>query len=315
MKPSPAWFFVRVGLFLATVSACRGDHFVTVYTSATPEYLKKRAEKDPSTVETYIFMPGRYLEGYVRDRSLERAKFIDIAKSLTTGLKKSAYIPAKNVVHADLLLVVHWGVTTGNAQNRTMDIRDPHEMYDLRQTYTAMRAAENDAVAQPGNSVDPAMYPASGGPSLQYQEEIQFRELEAGTNNMARGSTAAELLGFSSELRRDERRPVASELAKSLTSMLETDRYFILVFAYDWQRWIRERKMVRVWSSRLSISSPGVNFPIALNRMNIAGADSFGTSSDDLRVVGTKKKQIEKVSTGDLIFIGFDPDKKTDSTK
>lgn len=315
MKPSPAWLSVCAGLILATVTVCRGDNFVTVFTSATPAYLKKRADKGSNKVETYIFMPGRFLESSIRDHSVERAKFVDVAKALVPGLHNSSYVPAKSVTEADLLLVVHWGVTKGNGGNSLLDMRDPQDVYDLRQTYTDLHTAEVNAVLQeggPGSSVTPSMILATGL-SRQYQDDLQFQQVEKETKTSPYGTTFAELLGFSAEFAKDERRPVASEMAKTLASLLEKDRYFLVIMAYDWQHWLKERKMVRVWVSRLSIPSPGVNFQIAVHRMNLAGGDSFGTSNPELFMVKTKrKKQTEKVTTGDLIFVGFDKDKEAD---
>ncbi|MFT3866991.1 MAG: hypothetical protein QM715_00705 [Nibricoccus sp.] len=263
-------------------------------------------------------MPGRFLEGNVRDRSVEQAKFIDVAKGLVPGLNKSSYVPAKSLAEADLLLVVHWGVTTSFSGSRMLDMRDPQDVYDLRQSFAIGRAEEIAAALEqsgPGSPVNPERA-LSTGLTRQYQDDLQFRDFEMETKNSPHMSSVAELLGFSNELAKDARRPVSSELARTLIASLERDRYFIVVMAYDWQRWLKEKKMVRMWVSRLSIPSPGINFPIAVRRMNLAGADSFGTSNPELVMVATrKKKQSEKVVVGDLIFVGFEKEQKSEKGK
>lgn len=311
----PAILWKKLIVLYATITmiaVCRGDHLVTVLTTANEAYTKRRAEKGATATESYVVMPGRFFEGYVVDKTLEKTKLKDIAKTLAAGLKKSRYVPAKDVQTADLLLIVHWGVTIGNDRNRLLDIRDPHETEDLRRDYQGHRQAEINSIGSP--TEDPALTPASGGYSRQFQEELDFKQLESSAN-IDKGVSTAQLLGFSSELAQDEHRAMASQRAKSLTSMLESDRYFIVVIAYDWQRWISEKKLSRLWTSRMSIASAGVNFSIAISRMNQAGANSFGTSNPELQILSTKKKQNDTVQAGELIFIGYQEEQPQKPTK
>jgi len=259
-------------------------------------------------------MPGQFFQGNVRDRGLENAKFIEIARALAIGLQKSSYLPAQKLEDADLLLIVHWGVTIGNDTDREQKRRELEERNEHMAEYT--RAIQNEAAfAEQGktsNSPDMSMgyEPAISTSVRAAKSTIDFdfvnassRQVESDTN----GQSTAALLGFSADLRKDENKPMVSQKTATLMALLEADRYFIVVIAYDFRRYLAEKKLVRLWTSRLSIRSAGVNFPLALQRLSQIGGQGFGTTDTELRFVQTKNYK-EVITAGEIKIIGYEPE-------
>ena len=71
--------------------------------------------------------------------------------------------------------------------------------------------------------------------------------------------------------------------------MLDEERYFIIVVAYDCAAMLKEKKLTRLWSTKLNIRSPGVNFFIALNRMSTIGGMFYGSTMERLQIEPAKE--------------------------
>jgi hypothetical protein len=260
-------------------------------------------------------MPGQFFQGNVRDRGLENAKFIEIARALAVGLQKSSYLPAKKLEDADLLLIVHWGVTIGTEIDREQKRRDLEERNKHMADYAL--AVQNETAfaeqAKTSNSPDMSMgyEPAISTSVRAAKSTIDFDFVNASSRQVERdtnGQSTAALLGFSADLRQDENSPMASQKTATLMTLLEADRYFVVVIAYDFRRYLAEKKLVRLWTSRLSIRSAGVNFPMALQRLSQIGGQGFGTADTELKFVQTKKLR-EVVTAGEIKIIGFEPER------
>ena len=107
-------------LIAADVAA---DPNVVVVAWADEAYTHRKYEGGKPRVERYVFLQGRRFDGTTRDDSLTDITFLKIAETLAYQIASENYLPTKDVKAADLLLVVHWGVT------------EPHvSMDDLRGT-------------------------------------------------------------------------------------------------------------------------------------------------------------------------------------
>jgi hypothetical protein len=89
-----------------------GDDRVAVQTRFAADYMAWKFGSGAPKDETYLFAQGQYFPGVVRDRSLNRMTFMQIATTLAGGLAKQHYFPTRDLQKADLLIVVHWGMTT-----------------------------------------------------------------------------------------------------------------------------------------------------------------------------------------------------------
>lgn len=249
-------------------------------------------------------MQGKFFGGIVRDTMLEKTKFNEIARTLAVDLKKSSYLPARKLDQADLLLVVHWGVTAGTSGEREMDVRDQDARNQLYAEYN--NAAKNEDAHEWTDTY-------SGLGRDYFRQTFDFATLETATNELSAaitGKSASMMLGFAPDIRREDRKAMVTERSKTLVSLLETNRYFIIVIAYDCRLLLSEKKPVQMWSSRLSIQSPGVDFRTGFHQMSEVGGRLFGTADAELRFVPVKEHK-GTVTTGELIIIGYETPEET----
>ncbi len=295
--------FASILLVVAlTSSLAYADNLVANYSSATDEYLAKRDSDPLEKHQSFVIMQGEFYGGVVRDRGLERTPFNTIAHVVSQGLKKRNFYPAKTLATSDLLIVVHWGVTIGRDRSYEFEDRDREEMRQLVIDYPL--AAENQAAFFSSDQV-------TGPTQHAINQALDYQLLAKSTRSLkdiAQGQSVATLLGFAGDLRKEEHRAFASERTKTLYSLMEDDRYFIVVFAYDMKRLREEQRINPVWVSRLSIRAAGVNFSTALARLSESGSHTFGMSPKEVVFTraDTKLKQAD-VTIGEAIIIGTEP--------
>ncbi len=289
---------VAILLCAFTPSLMRGDKLVVAFSSAAPGYLESRTKEGKLQPQTYVFMQGQFFGGATRDRSLTRTPFSSIVNRLAIDLKEQEFYPARSLTEADLLLVVHWGVTMGKGNDYEMNGREQDRGRQLVLQHGSSLAQES--------ALDHPVRPEVGSAALRAEMDFEILQNSADAiNSESQQMPASVMLGFSSDLRNEQAKMMGSEHQRTLVSLLEADRYFIVVIAYDRALLTREKKMKRLWSCRLSIRSPGVNFPIALDRMGQIGGMYFGSEQSGLRIERAKKKRAE-VSIGEAIVIEYE---------
>ncbi len=276
------------------------DPHVAIRAVADPAYATGRAKK-PGGEETYVFYPGHFFAGVLSDRTLERMPFESIARMLARDLQKQGYVPASRIDSSNLVIVVHWGVTTAFDRPGSSPSYDARGLSEL-----SAASASRDALL-----VDGADVLSSEVVTL----SVQVDDLSAMVNRQSedlsltgltrdlRATSAAALLGITSALRRENDEPLPSARAAMLRAMLQEERYFIIAMAYDWQALRRDKALRRLWSVRLSVRAAGINFSTAIHRLSSAGGNVFGLQLDDLDVRRVKEPKGE-VHFGELIVIG-----------
>ena len=169
-------------------------------------------------------------------------------------LAKQDYWPATSKETCDLLLVVSWGVTSA---------------YDWRDYY-------------------PDFYDSGFFDDYVY--------LSWGINEMERRDNlqAARLIGFYPFLNWDryDARPFVPSKEYELRQALRTERYFMIVTAFDFQTLLAKKQWNRVWSTRFSMRSPGINFYRAHLALSKAGGNYFG---QDLDKLGSERANFDPV--------------------
>jgi hypothetical protein len=279
----------------ATVFAA--DQRVAVVAHADPAYMEARRGPDGQPLDqTYFIVQGEFSPGAVRDRTLERTTIHEIARILAPELAKQRYLPSSSIEAADLMLVVHWGTTMRTRPDTEFLQKSNYESRDNRDFAQELRALdmegepENDMetqpnqrpTGQPGAPLNPTMSQRyaeeatrelflGGGAWSQYNDEAQL--------GATRAESVAGILGFRRELEGHGRNPFNTAREHSLRSMMEDERYFIVIVAYDYQQYRASgnRNFKRLWVCRMSVHSPGMNFRQAVARIGIAGSPFFGT--------------------------------------
>jgi hypothetical protein len=129
-----------------------------------------------------------------------------------------------------------------------------------------------------------------------------FQEIDQMSTAMSMSSNA-HLLGFTEVLQRDLESAFGTTEDDTIRSMLSDERYFVIVLAYDYQSLVKENKRRLLWSARLSMRSPGMNFREGIVDMSTVGGMYFGHQTDGVRVKMPEVKE-GKVEIGPVRILG-----------
>jgi len=273
-----------LGLTVLGASELRAAAEASIAASATAgsDYVRPMDAAGAPLPESYVFAEGRFFDGGTVDRGLEKTTFADVTRALAPGLAKRNYFPAANMNSAQLLIMVHWGTTS--------IYEDP--MRDIHQQ------ALNDAVAGYNQSVDATgkADPSALNMALGDRETAQDGVQQAINRN-------AVLLGYARSLERERKEMMPTTAEITMSNELNEERYFVVLFAYDNQARMKEHKSRVLWITRLSVRSPGNNFPEALPALAKVGSDLFGRQVDDLLRVKASVRP-GKVTLGETQFLG-----------
>ncbi len=312
----PGCLLLVAGLLLAGgAGSLRADDRVTVRGKASPEYVAwKFGGADGIKNESYVFMPGRFFGGTTRDRVLEKMQFIDIAKSLANDLVGQHYYPADAVAKANLLIIVEWGVTTVADSNYKLLARD-----------NPMGAGDTDAATRESMHQMAQSERDNGAPTPMVQmmdqgyemsrmnglaSDAEFQELDQKAMSLGLASNA-ELVGFADDLKADNESPFGTAQGAMLRSFMTDERYFVALLAYDCQVFLTTKKFQLVWSMRLSMRAPGMDFRAGVSLMSTAGRTEFGHRNDSVEVKQPHEKSAH-VEIRTPVVIEMDAGRKTE---
>lgn len=300
-----------LGCVFAAAASAVADNHVVVSARAHADYTQRKFEGAEVRAESYVFGEGSFFGGITADRSLDRMSFRKIAESLAPELARQQFWPAKDLASADLLIVVHWGVTTPHQSMQ--DARDVTTLsFDPRDIARVDNRAADQLLNEPTGSDDtagkgdpsPAEIAASLAgwevpPSL---ETIKDFSDDAGRN--FREASNAQLLGYTRELRRLGNAPFGSAEERVLRADLTSERYLVILCAYDLKSPVPPGQKRRpVWVTHLNVRAAGTNFAIALNRMGQIGEEFFGRNTDSPTTVRAKVREGRAIP-GELIILG-----------
>ena len=94
-----------------------------------------------------------------------------------------------------------------------------------------------------------------------------------------------------------------------LKSLLQEERYFVILMAYDYPS-VKRGKPELVWSTRYSIRAYGQNFEDAIKGMNVVAGDFFGKN-----LKGLSRKRVDDASHVEMGDIEVIDDAPTPSDK
>ena len=268
------------------LGAALGDDRVVVRAKADPEYVAAKFGRQPPKDETYLVAQGRYFDGSIVDRTMRRTSFLEVMKSLSGGLAKQHFFPTKDLEKADLLILVHWGMTSVAdssyrllAQN-ALRADDPDRI--RRDQLQAMAAGDamHDLAAD-ANASYLANYNWVADDRARVNDNL-FQEIDQMAQSVSMASNAR-LLGFAEELVKDNQSVFGTSRGEMVRSMLSDPRYFVILMAYDYQA-LRAGRRRLLWSARLSMQVAGMGFRQGIGHMATVGSTCFGLPSDGLQV-------------------------------
>lgn len=278
------------------------DEHVAVSASADTAYTQRKFDGAKVRPESYVFMEGTFVPGQTVDRSIERMPFRRVAEFLAPELARQQFFPAPDAQGADLLIVVHWGTTTPRTSAAEMQGKVTLSL-DVAQE----RNLQKETGGQAAGSTDGSAAWLSAGSEIDRQ--LGFEQAERFTDTLDSdyvNANNAKLLGYTKSLKQYEQRAFGSAEETTLRSDLTTERYFVILKAYDLKAPLAPGEKRRaVWSAHLNMRSPGNNFGTALKRMGLVGADYFGRSTATVETQRPKVKE-GRVILGPLVIIEDD---------
>lgn len=188
---------------------------------------------------------------------------------MATHLSFQDFYPDPVKGEGDLLIFVHYGLT------------------DHEDDVMAMMGVNNEADLGGANFIDAI------------NNLDAFQSAEDNINSTARMSRQfkAHILGI------NDVRMLPKHLKGNYeyNEMLKEPRYFVVLMAYDYQRFMKQGETVVLWSTRYNIRSAGQNFDAAIKDMNLVASDYFGKNFDKL----TRKRSDDKsaVEIGEIELI------------
>ena len=299
------WRALAVGSLLLTGDLAATDRTVVLRSVVDHAYAERRAAH-PDRVETYVFARGQYYNPIPMDRFLERMEFHTIAATIATDLRKGRYKPVSSILLADLVLVVHWGATQPNETAAAAGLFDQD----------VMREASN-AVNEARERVDNADLKSEAGLLQGMKDTLELMDARTGlraassdtissnTVNENRRQNNVELLGLQSSIYESEQAVFDSALGDTVRHMINEERYFIIVMAYDGPA-MREGRKKRLWTTRVSMRAAGINFSDALGRLSSSAGSIHGTVQEGLVFTSSRERKPKEgeVQVGEFKVIG-----------
>lgn len=256
---------------------------IAIASKSTEEYAKQKFGAGAPKPESYLFFQGKFYGGATRDPNLEKAQFDEIVKVLGENMARQNYFPSKDVKSADLLIVVHWGVTT----------------LAFEPSIEADKNALNHVAAVYANHPDAKTL---------MQLEIQQSIVDAEQDRIDQQSRVnAELLGFKDQFYKDAAHSASAAAindAENMVNSLTQERYFVILMAYDYSTMKQIPGPKLLWSTRFSIQADGNSFTHALPVMSKIAADYFGHAIDGLKTELPELAPKGKVELGRSTVVG-----------
>jgi hypothetical protein len=300
---SLALVLAALALALTFATSSRGDENVVVSAFANANYTQRKYDGDKIRRETYVVMQGHFFEGFVVDKSIEKIPFRRIMDVFAPELARREYWPAKNLTEADLLIVVHWGTTMRQPSSNEMRARDSviTDMSESSAVITRRQLSEglsNAGLAALLSTHDPV--------ADQRQLDLLDQVADLARTDLGFANNA-QLLGYTKQLRGLSTTLGIGADEVMLRSDLNSERYFIILKAYDLHEKTTPGITRRaIWTLHLNMRSPGTNFHAALDRMSATAVDYFGRATDGVTTTRSRPRE-GKVEVGTPIVIEDKP--------
>ena len=284
------------GLPLVIQPAARAteDTAITAVASrASPDYVRARRADGSYQPEAYAFGPGGFWGG-MHDDSIDKLKFIDVARTVAGPLAAQNYLPTKDPNETKLLIMVYWGLTT------------------VPPPVSTSPAFANVQIAQTNLQMALQERPPIPAVILAARDQLAFAQEALQSENRQRDRTDfqnAGMLGYDDALEtagRFEQTPF-QYLRDELIEELEGNRYFVVLMAYDFQLLWRQKKHKLLWETRFSIRQIHNDFDKQLEAMAENASQYFG---QDTKGLIRKPLPEGNVKVGELKVLGIEPEKK-----
>jgi hypothetical protein len=290
------WFLAASGIpLVATPFACAGEgdeEITAVYSKASDDYVRAKLPSGTFRAETYAFGEGGKWGGPIVDATIDKLKFLDVARVISVPLASQNYVPSKDPKNTRLLIMVYWGTTSGTAATRdSLAYQQMQQAGAALQAITsapsiggAMAGAGKDALGNSPtiirgftainayNVLNQALGVAAAVDQQRDQADVlNAKMLGYDSEGLIGTAFGAGLAGTPLRFHRDD-----------LISEIEQNRYFVVLMAYDFQLMWKQKKHKELWETRFSLRQLRHDFGKDLPSMAQYASQYFGQDSHGL---------------------------------
>lgn len=278
-------------LLLASAAVLFGDNdgVVAVYSAVSPAYARTALPGGSFKPETYAFGEGGAWGGPSNDRTIDKLKFIDVARLIAPALAGKDYLASKDPRQTGLLIMVYWGTTSGTSDARSApEYQFAELLRGLSQPVLGPAQSPSDGLggihgSPAGTSDQQQRAVLEEGRNMELDRADMMTNIANRTRDLQDNQNAA-LLGYLPELRRMDgyEWTALRQVRRDIVTDIEEDRYFVVLLAYDFQSLWKQKQRKLLWETRFSIRERHNDFSKALAAMAANASRYFGQDSHGL---------------------------------
>jgi hypothetical protein len=312
---APASSLLIAGVLLLTPAPSvfgADDGVVAVYSAVSPAYTRTALPDGSFKSETYAFGEGGSWGGSLNDFTIDKLRFVDIARLIAPTLAGKNYLTSKDPHQTDLLIMVYWGTTSGTNDNGGAA---SSALYQTARTLIPPPLPPKPtppAGGRGGAPVDTAARQAYGILVESSWSALAQADMLMHISNRQRDLQNwenAKVLGYLPEMSRvaDYKGTALAFRRQDVVEDVEENRYFVVLLAYDFQElWLHKQRKL-LWETRFSIREQGHDFGQDLAAIAQYASRYFGQDSNGLI---RKPLRETKVILGEPKVLGYESETK-----
>jgi len=265
------------------ISAARTDDITAVASRASDDYIRERSLDGKLKPERYVFGNGGTWSGAMKDFSMDKLSFLDVAHMIALPLASQSYIPSTDPKLTKLLIMVYWGTT--HAPEHANDSTTYQLVQNLQGQYLA---ASTLAGGIPGISNSNR---GGHGPEKIVADQLREQMMVALDSVKAEDALRDKddelnvmMLGYDSWWEGTQRykdSPLEYH-RQDLLDEIEWNRYFVVLMAYDFPILWKQKKHKLLWETRFSVRQLHHEFDKDLPAMALYASQFFGKDTHGL---------------------------------
>jgi hypothetical protein len=274
------------------------DGITAVSAKTSKDYFRAKLPDGSFQSEYYSFGQGGNWGGEIKDLTIDKLSFLDVAHVIAVPLAERNYLPAKDPDKTRLLIMVYWGTT---AVPESADNSVAYSNYNNAEA--ALKRAMNP------HSPEPIM--AQNAVIAEWSVAMTIVNIENQQRTHTNWKNAA-MLGYDSagvigtEYGNHVRGSALGGYRDDLLSEIEENRYFVVLMAYDFQLLRKQKKHKLLWETRFSIRERNHQFDRDLSSMARYASQYFGQDSHGLIRM---EVPLGHVNIGEVKSLGTVPEK------
>ena len=284
---------------LATLGGESSDDITALSGRISRDYIRTRQTDGSFAPESYAFAKGGDWAGAMRDPSIDKLSFLDVAHTIAQPLASQNYIPSRDPNSTRLLIMVYWGTTHApehaTDSNGYVNLQRANETVSRAQVSLKTAgdpgsyAAAREVLEQSTDEMLTALGAVAAENNLRDQENIRNVRM-LGYDSWWEDTKQFEDKGFGLDYRRQD-----------LIDEVESNRYFVVLMAYDFQLLWKHKQHKLLWETRFSIRQMHHEFDKDLPAMAQYASKYFGQDSHGLV---RKEIPLGRVDIGEVKSLG-----------